>query len=49
MAEAGGLNPLQYGFESHRGHAQGSKLSPMNQGLEFGPIWCTVAADAPEG
>ena len=21
MAEAGGLNPLQHGFESHRGHA----------------------------
>jgi hypothetical protein len=20
MAEAGGLNPLQHGFESHRGH-----------------------------
>jgi hypothetical protein len=30
MAEAGGLNPLQHGFESHRGHCIGLPRSPSS-------------------
>ena len=29
MAEAGGLNPLQHGFESHRGHALIASLAAL--------------------
>ena len=29
MAEAGGLNPLEYGFDSHRGHRWLSVIQPL--------------------
>ncbi len=34
MAEAGGLNPLQHGFESHRGHCIGLPRSPSSLGAD---------------
>ena len=47
MAEAGGLNPLQHGFESHRGHRIGLPRSPSSLCLMARYARCDVRRKPP--